>query len=185
MKKIIFIGGIGLLIVLILAVWAFIAGIGFVSEEFPQLIAGIEKVTGIAIDKTKEALPGIKEKAKEVSPDITERIKGLIPGEDIPEKDVGGEDIAGIPRHPDMVRVSFDMKDGKRTIGYKGRVEFVAVVDFYNKEMSALKFKKKTLSAAPAEEVHEYRKAKRAMEFSFRKTDVLGLVTTEMVIREL
>lgn len=185
MKKVILIGGIGLVIVAILAIWALIAGIGFVSEKFPQLIAGIERITGITIERAKEALPGITEKAKEVSPEITERIKGIIPDSEIPEKDVGGEDIAGIPRYPDMVRVSYDSKDGKKTVGYKGKVEYTSVIDFYSKEMSALKFKKKVLSASPTEETHEYRKGKRALEINFKKADRLGTSITKMVIREL
>lgn len=185
MNKLILIGGIGLVIVAILAVLALTAVIGFISANFPQLIAGIERITGITIQQAKEALPVIEEKAKEVTPAITEKIKGIIPGEEVPKADVGGEDIAGIPRYPNMVRVSFDVKDGKRTIGYKGKVEFSSVIDFYNKEMSALKFKKKVLSASPVEEVHEYRKGKKVLEISFKKADRLGTAITEMVIREL
>jgi len=185
MKKLVLFGGTGLVIIVILVVWALIAGVGLVSEKLPNWMSGAEKVAGLAIEKAKEALPGIKEKAKEVSPEITERIKGLIPGEETPQKDVGGEDIAGIPRYPNMVRVSFDLKDGKRTVGYKGKVEFSPVIDFYNKEMSALGFKKKVLSASAHEEVHEYRKGKRALEIGFKKTDRLGLVTTAMVLKEL
>lgn len=183
MKKFALIAGLG--IVIFLVVWALIAGVGLVSEKLPQLMAGAERMAGGAIEKVKDALPGMKEKAKEVSPEITERIKGLIPGEEMPEKDVGGEDIAGIPRHPNMVRISFNLKDGKRTIGYKGKVELSPVIDFYNREMSALGFKKKVLSASTHEEAQEYRKAKRALEFSFKKTDRFGLVITEMVIKEL
>lgn len=185
MKKLVLIGGIGLVIVVILVIWAFIAGVGLVSEKLPHWMSAAEKVAGVAIEKAKEALPGIQEKAKEVSPEIAERIKGIIPGEEIPEKDVGGEDIAGIPRVPNMVRVSFNMSNEKRTIGYKGKVELGTVADFYNKEMSALGFKKKVLSASTHEEVHEYKKAKKALEFSFKKTDRLGIAITEMVIREL
>ncbi len=185
MKKLILFGGMGLLIVVILIVWALIAGLGLVSDKLPHWMSSAEKVAGVVIGKAKEALPGIQEKAKEVSPEITERIKGVIPGEEIPEKDVGGEDIAGIPRAPNMVRVSFDMSNGKRTIGYKGKAELGTVIDFYNKEMSALSFKKKVLSASTQEEVHEYKKAKKALEFSFKKTDKLGIAMTEMVIREL
>jgi hypothetical protein len=186
MKKLILIGGIGLVIVVILAVWALIAGVGLVSEKLPHWISATEKVAGVAIDKAKETLPpGIQEKVKEVSPEITERIKDIIPGEKIPEKDVGGEDITGIPRVPNMVRVSFNISNEKRTIGYKGKVELGTVIDFYNKEMSAIGFKKKVLSASTDEEVHEYKKAKKALEFSFKKTDRLGIAMTEMVIREL
>ncbi len=185
MKKLILFGGIGLVITAILAVWALIAGIGLVSENFPQLIAGIERITGITFEQAKKALQGITERAKEVSPEITKRVEDIIPGKEIPEKDVGGEDIAGIPRYPNMVRFSFEIKDGKKTIGYTGGVEFSSVIDFYNKEMSALKFKKKILSASPVEETHEYRKGKIVLEINFKKFDRLGTSMTEMVIKEI
>ncbi len=185
MKKLLLIGGIGLVIVVILVVWAFIAGLGFVSERLPHWMSGAEKVAGIAIEKAKEVFPWIQEKAKEVSPEITKRIGDLIPGEATPEQDVGGEDIAGVPRFPNMVRVSFNMSDKKRTIGYKGKVELGTVIGFYNKEMPALGFKKRVMSASAHAEVHEYQKGKKALEFSFQKTDRLGIAMTEMVIREL
>jgi hypothetical protein len=185
MKKLVLLGGIGLVMVAILAVWALIAGMGFVSRKLPRLITGIENITGLTIEKAKEAVTGITEKAKDVSPAITEKIKGIIPGEAIPERDVGGEDITGIPRYPNMVRVSFAMQNGKRTIGYRGGVEFSSVIDFYNREMSALNFKKKVLSSSAYQEVHEYRGTEKALEFTFKKADILGTVMTEMVIREL
>lgn len=189
-KKLLLIGGIAAGIVtvatLVLLGWALIAGIGIVSEKLPHWMAEVEKIAVGAIEKVKGVLPGIEEKAKEVvPPDVTEKIKGIIPGEEIPKKDVSGEDIAGIPRYPNMVRVSFDIKDGKRTVGYKGRAEFRSVIDFYNKEMSNRGFKKKVLSATPYQEVHEHRKAKKVLKFTFNKADRLGIAMTEMVIREL
>jgi hypothetical protein len=174
MKKLLVIGGIGLVIIVILAVVVSVVGIRFISANFPELIAGVEKITGIAI-----------ERAKEVSPEISERIEGIIPGEEMPTTDVGGEDIAGIPRYPNMVRVSFEVKDGKKTVGYKGEAEFNAVLDFYTKEMAALQFEKKVLSASTVEEVHEYRKGTRVLEARFTKVDRLGTAITEMVMREL
>lgn len=185
MKKLVLFGGIGLVIVVILVVWALIAGLGLVSDKLPHWMSSAEKVAGVVIGKAKEALPGIQEKAGEASPEITERVTGLISGDEIPQKDVGGEDIAGIPRAPNMVRVSFEISNGKKTIGYKGKTELGTVIDFYNKEMSSLSFKKKVLSASTREEVHEYKKAKKALEFSFKKTGRLGIAMTEMVIREL
>jgi hypothetical protein len=84
-----------------------------------------------------------------------------------------------------MVRISFTVQDGKRTIGYKVKSGMGPVIDFYDQKMSDTGFKKKVLSASPVEEVHEYRKGKKALNFSFKKTEKLGLVTTEMVISEL
>lgn len=185
MKRVILIGGIGVVIVVILIGWAIVAGIGFVSERLPHWISSAEKAGGVAIERTKEAFPQIGEKAKEVSPEITEKLKGVIPGELIPGKDVGGEDIAGIPRQPDMIRTAFNISNKKRTVAYKGKADIGTVIDFYNKEMSARGFRKHVQSASAHEEVHRHTKGKRALEFTFKKADRFGIGMTEMVIREL
>ncbi len=72
MKKLILLGGIGLAIVVILVVWALIAGLGLVSEKLPHWMSDAEKVAGVAIGKAKEALSGIQGKAGKVSPEITD-----------------------------------------------------------------------------------------------------------------
>jgi hypothetical protein len=130
MKKLILLDGIGLVVGVILVVWALIAGLGLVPEKLPHWMSDAEKRAGAASGKAKEALPRIQEKAGEVSPEITD-----------------------------------EMSSGKRTIGYKGKVEIGTGADFYNQETSALSFKKKVLSASTHEEDHEYKKAKKALEF--------------------
>lgn len=189
MHKLIVIGGIGLVLAVILAVWAFVAGVGLISEKLPHWISGAEKAGTAALGKAREALPLIEGKAGEFSPEIAGAFAGALksvsPVEKIPAADVGGEDIAGVPRFPGMVRVSFKVLDGMRTVGYKGRAELAAAVDFYGREMSALGFKKAVKSASAGDEVHEYSKAGRMLGFSFKRTASVGVVTTEIIISEL
>ncbi|MDQ7774198.1 MAG: hypothetical protein RDU13_11840 [Elusimicrobiales bacterium] len=185
MHKLILVGGIGLVIVAALAVWVFIAGFGFISDKLPQWVSSAEKIGGAALGKAQESLPLLEEKARALSPEIAEKIKAAVPAGQIPATDVGGEDIAGVPRFPGLVRVSFEALSGKKTVGYKGRAELAAVVEFYGKEMASLGFRKRVTSASAGGEAHEYSKGGRKLGFSFKKTAILGVVTTEIVITEL
>lgn len=183
-KAVLIIAGLTFLMVAIFAGWALFAGLSYVWEKMPQWIAGGEKVAKEVIKKAEEAVPGVKERAREVVPGLTEKVKEVVPDR-IPEKDVGGEDIKGITRYPNMVRAFYEIKDQKRTIVYRGRVEFQPVVEFYKKEMHAQGFKKKIISASPDEEIHVYEKAKRKLEFRFLKAGLLGSDITELTIKEL
>lgn len=186
MKKILIIGAISaVLIVIILTVLAIFAGGFFLWEKSTQWLAGGEKLVTETIKKAEEMVTAVKERVQqEVIPGLTEKVKELVPV-GLPEKDVAGEDIKGIPRHPEMVRSFYEIKNQKRTIIYKGRVDFQSVIAHFNKEMTAAGFTKKVVSASPAEEVSIYRKAKRELEFRFKKTGIPGLEITELTIREL
>lgn len=174
MKKAVpIIAGLTFLVVAIFVGWALFAGLSHIWEKMPQWIAGGEKVVKEALKRAEDVAPAIKEKAKEIIPDR------------IPEKDVGGEDIKGVPRYPDMIRVSYEIIEQKRTIVYKGKVDFMAVVDFYKKEMTARNFKKRVVSASSIEETHIYKKDKNELEFCFKRADLLGSEITELTIKEL
>lgn len=185
MHKLVLIGGIGLVLVAALAVWMFIAGFGFVSAKLPQWLSSAEKIGGAALGKAQESLPLLEEKARALSPEIAEKLKAAVPAGQIPAADVGGEDLAGVPRLPGLVRVSFETLDGKKTIAYKGRAELAAAVDFYGRELAALGFTKAVKSASAGGEVHNYSKGGRKLEFSFKKKVILGVATIEIVIKEL
>ncbi len=169
------IGGIVVsLVITVSLVLALITVIGFLWKRLPEWTEGGKKIAGEAMKKAGEVLPGVKEMAKEI-----------IPGDEIPAIDVGGEDIEPVPRYTGMIRVSYAMADHKRTVIYKGRVEFRAVSDFYQKEMKALGFKKKLLIASPKEEVYEYRKGKQRLEFRFKEVSTIRSKITELTIKEL
>jgi hypothetical protein len=182
MKKLIIIGTVLLILGgVIFIMWTLLSGFGFLKERVPQWFAEGEKMLTGGIKKAEEFVPDIKEKVKGVVPGLTEKVKDLA----LPEKDVSGEDIKGIPRYPNMIRASYEIKDKKRTVVYKGKVDFRSVLEFFNKEMATLGFKKKVIFASPEEEIHRYRKPKRELEFSFKKTGIPGLTITELTIKEI
>lgn len=185
MHKLVLIGVVVLVISAALAAWGLIAGFGFVSGKLPQWIAGAEKMGGEALGKAQQSLPLLEEKARALSPGLAEKLKAAVPAGQIPAADVGGEDIAGVPRFPGLVRVSFETLDGKKKAGYKGRAELAAAVEFYGREMAALGFKKTVKSASAGGEIHEYAKGGRSLKFTFKSAAVLGIATTEIGIEEL
>lgn len=183
MKKFIIIFA-ALLVILggvVVSVWILLSAFGFLKERAPQWFAEGEKMLTGVVKKAEEFVPDIKEKVKGVVPGLTEKVKDLA----LPEKDVSGEDIKGIPRYPNMIRASYEIKDKKRTIVYKGKVDFRSALEYFNKEMATLGFKKKVIFASPEEEIHRYRKAKRELEFRFKKAGIRGMTITELTIKEI
>jgi hypothetical protein len=188
MRKIVVWGsilGVSALLLLSLTVGVLIWGIGILRDRFPTWVDGGEKIVRVAIMKAEEILPGVKDKIKEAAPVLTETVEKIVPGMEIPGKDVGGEDIKPIPRYGNMIRVSYSMENQKRIIAYKGKVDFVTAKEFYRKEMVALGFQEKALRASPTEEVYEFRKGGHSLEFTFKKISVVVSEFTELTIKEL
>ncbi|MDP2753875.1 MAG: hypothetical protein Q8P40_05740 [Nitrospirota bacterium] len=78
MKKIVLIGSIAsVVVVIIVIIWALIAGAGFLRKQFPSWIAEGEKMVSEAIRKVEELLLGLKERAKEVAPRVAEKVKEM------------------------------------------------------------------------------------------------------------
>lgn len=73
----------------------------------------------------------------------------------------------------------------KKIVSYKGKVDFRAAKEFYQKEMQALGFKRKALKALSEEEVYQFTKGSRELEFRFRKIRAVLSEFTELTIREL
>ncbi|MBM4145844.1 MAG: hypothetical protein FJ240_06170 [Nitrospira sp.] len=185
MKKLVLIGSIvSVVIVTIIIIWTLTAGAGFLWKQFPSWIAEGEKMVSEAIRKVEELLPGLKERAKEVAPRVAEKVKEIIPGE-IPAEDVPGEDLKQVPRYPGLIRVSYAMTDQKRTIVYRGRMEFKETSNFYQKEMVRLGFNKKVISASPEKEIYEYRKRRQRLEFRFKKISTIRSEITELTVKEM
>ena len=173
------------LVFLALTVGALIWGVGILRDRLPTWVDGGEKIVSVAIMKAEEILPGVGEQLKKVAPGLTETVEKIIPGAEIPAKDVGGEDIKPIPRHANMIRASFSMENQKRTVSYKGKVDFGAAKDFYRKEMLALGFQEKALRAFPAEEVYQFKKGSQEVEFTLKKIRIALSEFTELTIKEL
>ena len=184
MKGIIIAGGIGFVVLLVLLVWAAVAGVGFVSDHLPRWLASGEQLATETMRKAQETLPAVKDKIAESAPGLTRQIEDLMPGTDLPAKDVGGQDFADIPRFPGMVRVAYSLAGQKRTVAYQVRAEFGQVVAFYVREMAQRGFAGQLTSASPAEEIHLYHRKNKQFTFSFTKVSRLGSEITALEIRE-
>jgi hypothetical protein len=184
MKKLIIGGGI-IGIIGILIIWALAAGAGYLSERLPLWAGDGGKLVREAILRAEQVLPGVREGLERVAPGLTGKIKEIIPDMDVPEKDVGGEDIRPIPRHADMIRISYALNNQKKTVSYKGKMSLRAASDFYKKEMVALGFKEKVVTASSEQEVYQYRKGVQELEFRFKKIPTVRLEITELTVKEL
>lgn len=187
-KKIIIavLGGVVLIIgLLAVAGWVLFTGVGFVADKAPGLVQDGRRIATEALRRTKEAIPGVREKAEQMAPGVSEKIGSMLPGEDVPERDVGGEDIPGIARHAGMVRTAYMRIDGKREVTYLGAVDYRSVVDFYTRQLKEHGFVKTVVSATPDTEMHEYRKADRLLKLVFEKQSRFGVERTKMTIAEI
>ncbi len=186
MSRWLWIGGLGLVILLVFLVWGVIAGIGLVTDRLPQWLAGGKQIAAQSVQKAEEVLPGLKERVEALVPlELARKIEEWVPGAALPRQDVGGEDIAGVPRFPGMVRVAFGVREQKKSVAYKGETGFAEVIAFYAREMATLGFTKEVTAASPAEETHVYAKGNRRFALKFVKTTRLGTEMTEVEVREL
>jgi hypothetical protein len=184
MRKLIIGGGI-IGVIGILIIGTLIAGAGYLWDRLP-LWAGVGgKIAREAILTAEQALPGVKEGLEAVAPGVTGKIKEIIPDMDFPEKEVGGEDIRPIPRHADMIRISYALNNQKKTVAYKGKISLRAASDFYKKEMVALGFKEQVVTASQEQEVYQYKNGVQELEFRFKKIPTARLEITEMTVKEL
>jgi|WetSurSiteA1Bulk_404760.scaffolds.fasta_scaffold09596_3 hypothetical protein len=187
MKKIVLLlwGIAGVVVVVMLCIWVFRAGTGLLRENFPQWVDGGKKMVSEGISKVDKVLPGVKETAEGIVPQLTAKVQEIIPGAEIPAKDVDGEDIKPIPRSPDLIRISYATDNGKKIVSYKGKMKLEAASEFYKKEMAALGFNEKVVSASLEEAVYHYTKGTQVVEFRFKKTATIPSEITELTIKEL
>ena len=186
MRRWFWIGGLALVILLVFLVWGVIAGVGLVADRLPQWLAGGKQIVAQPVQKAEEMLPGLKERVKAlVPPELGQKVEEWVPGAALPKQDVGGEDIAGIPRFPGMMRVAFSVQEQKRSVAYKGKASFAEVIAFYAREMATPGFTKEVTAASPAEETHVYAKGSRRFALKFVKTTRLGSGLAEVEVREL
>jgi len=151
----------------------------------PALTDDGVRIAQDAVKKAEDVFPGLQEKAKETSPWLARKIRDIIPSSGIPETDIAGEEITPVPRYPGMIRAAYELTDQKRTVVYKGKSEYRSVIDFYQKEMAALGFQSKVISASQQQEAYEYRKGTRKLEFKFEKASAIPSDLTMLTIREM
>ena len=184
MKGIFVASGIGIVVLLALLVWGAVVGIGFVWNNAPRWLEGGEQLAVEAVRRAQETLPAVTDQVAASAPGLARQIDSLLPGAVLPAQDVGGQDLADIPRFPGMVRVAYSLAGNKRTVAYQARAEFAQVVAFYTREMAQRHFAGQVTSASPAEEIHLYRRGNEQFEFRFTKISRLGAATTALEIRE-
>jgi hypothetical protein len=186
MSRWLWIGGLGLVILLVLLVWVVTVGVGLVTDKLPQWLAGGKQIAAQSAQKADKVFPGLKERGEAlVPPGLRSKIEEWAPGAALPGQDVGGEDIAGTPRFPGMVRVAFGVHEQKKSVAYKGAAGFAEVVAFYTREMATLGFTRQVTSASPTEETHVYASGNQRLALKFVKTSRLGTEMTEVEVREL
>ena len=172
-------------VVFVLLVWALIAGIGFLWKQLPGLTDGGVRIAQDAVKKAEDVFPGLQEKVKETSPWFAGKVRDVLPAGDVPETDIAGEEIAPVPRYPGMIRTAYELTDQKKTVVYKGNATYRAVIDFYQKEMTALGFQSKVISASQQRETYEFGKKTQKLEFKFEKASAIPSELTVLTVREM
>ncbi len=143
MSRWLWIGGVGLVILLALLGWGIVAGI--------ERLAGGKQIAERPVQKAEEMLPGLKEL---VPPKLGQKVEEWAPGAALPRQDVGGENITGVSRSPGMVRVALGVQEQKRRVTCKGKDSFAEVIASYAREIATLGFTKDVTAASLAEETH-------------------------------
>jgi hypothetical protein len=184
MKELIMGGGI-VSAVIIFAIWAITAGPAYLRGSLPVWLSSGEKILAAAVQEAEKVFPGVSETIVRVMPEVTGKVKELIPEMNLPEKDIAGEDIRPVPRHVNMVRVSFSIKNDKRTATYQGKTKLGAASNFYRKEMASLGFQEKILGASEKQEIYQYTKGGQVLEFTYKNVSAIRSEITELTIKEL
>jgi|APFre7841882724_1041349.scaffolds.fasta_scaffold60605_1 hypothetical protein len=184
MKKIVVAGVIALIAVALL-LWALIAGTAFLWKQLPTLTDDGARIAQDALKKGEDVFPGLQEKVKETSPWLAGKVRDILHAGGLPETDIAGEEILPVPRYPGMIRTAYALTDQKKTVSYKGKAAYRAVIEFYHKEMAVLGFQGKVISASQQQETYEYRKGTRKLGFKFEKASTIPSELTALTIREI
>jgi len=77
--------------------------------------------------------------------------------------DVPGEDIAGLPRHPELVRTGYSLVEGKRTVTYAGPAPFAQALASHRGPLIAAGFNERILQSSTIGTTAEYRLGDRML----------------------
>lgn len=171
--------GIGLLVLLLLMLWAVVALIGglwgqarTLSETAPDVL---RDATRAAVGQVEVIVPGMREKLGEIVP----ALKAEQPGRDV-RRDVSGTDVGPVARYPGLARAYWHREGREITVRYEGAADYVAVLDHYTKGFADQGYRQNLLSAAPDSERHEYIKDADRVGFFLAK-DPKGEVKATIV----
>jgi len=143
------IGGLALLAIVILLLWAAVSLFGWLWGQGKSLAEGAPDAARAVVAQVEQVAPG----AREALGDLVPALKP-----EPPPRDVSGTDIGPVARYPGLAR-SHWQRDGREiTVRYEGRADYAAVLDHYTKGFAAQGYTQSVVSAAPETEAHEYRK---------------------------
>ncbi len=103
-----------------------------------------------------------------VAPGAAEQLESRMPtlmkpGNRAVAVDVPGEDIAGLPRHPELARTGYSLAEEKRTVTYAGPVPFAEALAAYRGPLIAAGFNERILQSSTAGTTAEYRLGERTL----------------------
>lgn len=148
--------GVGLVVLFGLVVWAAVALIGWLFGQASGWL-------GAARDAAAGPAQGVLEQVERMAPGAREQLDAhlgdylpALKGESEPARDVSGEDLGPVPRHPGLVRSAWQREGSRMAVEYTGRAEYAAVLDHYTQGYDELGYARTVLSANPDAETHEY-----------------------------
>lgn len=103
-----------------------------------------------------------------VAPGAAEQLQSRMPTLMKPDnpataKDVPGEDIAGLPRHPELARTGYSLVEGKRTVTYAGPAPFAQALAAHREPLIAAGFNERILQSSTIGTTAEYRLGDRML----------------------
>ena len=172
--------GVGLLVLIVLLIWAALALIGWLwgqtqslAGTAPEALQGkarsvMEQVKGMVpgaqemLDQAKERVPGVQstlDQMKESIPGAREKLAEFVPAltpETLPQRDVSGENLGPVGRPTGLIRTQWQRAGGQAVVAYEGKADYVTVLDHYTKGFTAHGFKQNVETATQDAETHKY-----------------------------
>lgn len=146
--------GVGLLVMVILFIWAAIALIGW-------LLSVVLGLGATAPEAARGAIASVEQQIGQVLPSAREQIAAVIPGLQVmpqTQRDVSGTDPAPVARFPGFARTTW-FREGRRiTVQYDGRADYAAVLSHYVQGFAALGYTQAVQSATRDSETHVWTK---------------------------
>jgi hypothetical protein len=167
--------GAGLLVLLVLMLWAATALIGGLWGQARNLSATapdiVRDATRAAVGQVEIIVPGAREKLGELVPALkAEKV----------QRDVSGTDVGPVARYPGLARTHWHREGREVTVRYEGAADYAAVLDHYVRGFADQAYRQNLLSAATDAERHEYIKDADRVGFSLAR-DAKGEVKVTIV----
>jgi hypothetical protein len=190
----------GVLLALVLLVWAFIAAAQWLMYQGKDAAVGIvnnaPKISEVVLGKVENVIPGAKETIEGVVPDAKKAIDDVVPGASgalgsvlegldmkrSAQREVSGTDVAPIARYTDLVRTAWD-KAG--IVHYEGKADFKQVRNHYSNGFIAQGYVETIISSNQETEVHEYLKGQERYKLTTtqKSSSIVQLKIEKMLVQ--